>query len=80
MTHRNRALQTVVCRNPFLNLQAYDSSDDEDEQTLKVSDDKDFIAGGDDDEDGSWEAGDGVGDIEGTGGIQVFPFLTPVHV
>ncbi|KAK7459480.1 hypothetical protein VKT23_009463 [Stygiomarasmius scandens] len=56
----------MVCRNPFLDIQAYDSSDDEDENTPTVSDDEDFIAGGDDDEDRSWEAGDGVGD---TGGI-----------
>ncbi|KAK7471979.1 hypothetical protein VKT23_000087 [Stygiomarasmius scandens] len=47
----------MVFRNPFLDLQAYDSSDDE-ERTPSVVDDGESIPGGDDEEEGSSRAGD----------------------
>ncbi|KAK7451109.1 hypothetical protein VKT23_012785 [Stygiomarasmius scandens] len=51
----------MVYRNPFLDIQAYDSSDDE-EQTPSVIGDEGFIAGGDgEEEDRGWEAGNDIG-------------------
>ncbi|KAK7434997.1 hypothetical protein VKT23_019903 [Stygiomarasmius scandens] len=49
----------MVYRNPFLNLQAYGS--DEDEQTPNIFNNGNSIAGSDDEGDGGWEAGDNVG-------------------
>ena len=66
-------------RNPFLDLQAYDSSDNEDDQTPNISDDEDFIAGGDDEEDASWEAEDGVGGNGGITGIPLSRTLTCIN-
>ncbi|KAK7441345.1 hypothetical protein VKT23_016592 [Stygiomarasmius scandens] len=47
----------MVFRNPFLDLQAYDSSDDK-ERMPNVVNDRESIPGGDDEEEGSSRAGD----------------------